>query len=133
MKLKLLLLTGLFSLTALLAKANGDTPPNGGENRKNDIVGGVIDGDNKKAVSNVSVTAYTANKKEKTVVADNNGNYSFDDLKPGTYKFVFEKAGYRKVTKEKIVVKADDSTQLNIEMFKEENFEFVPQLLFDFK
>jgi hypothetical protein len=134
MKLKLLLLTCFFSATALMATANnGDTPPNNGETKKNDIIGGIVDGENKKPVSNVSVTAYNASKKEKTIVADNHGNYSFDDLKPGTYKFVFEKTGYKKVTKEKVVVKADDGTQLNVEMFKEDDFEFVPQLLFDFK
>jgi 5-hydroxyisourate hydrolase-like protein (transthyretin family) len=132
MKIKLLLLTCMFTVTALLARAGGETPPNSGEVNKNDLSGGIVDGDNKKPVNSVSITAYTANKKEKTVIADSNGNYSFDDLKPGTYKLVFEKSGYQKVTKDKVVVKSDDGLQLNIEMFKEENFEFVPQLLFDF-
>ena len=35
-------------------------------------------------------------KKEKVVITDGTGAYSFDDLKPGVYKFVFEKEGYKK-------------------------------------
>lgn len=134
MKLKMFLLTCFFSLGVVVAQATDDTPPdNGGENRKNDIAGSVVDGDNKKPVSNVSITAILQDKKEKIITADNNGNYSFDDLKPGTYKLVFEKSGYKKVVKDKVVVKTDNDMQLNIEMFKEADFEFVPQLLFDFK
>jgi len=134
MKLKTFLLTCFFSLAVVAAQATGDAPPdNGGENRKNDIAGNVVDGDNKKPVSNVSITAILQDKKEKVITADNHGNYSFDDLKPGTYKLVFEKSGYKKVVKDKVVVKTDNDMQLNIEMFKEVDFEFVPQLLFDFK
>ena len=33
--------------------------------------------------------------------------HAFDELKPGVYKFVFEKAGFKKVTKDKVVVKTD--------------------------
>jgi hypothetical protein len=80
-----------------------------------------------KPLNNVSVTAYFAsNKKEKVVVSDGNGNYAFNDLKPGTYKFVFEKDGYKKVTKEKIIIKTDDGFLLNIEMMEEKDFDFVP-------
>jgi hypothetical protein len=134
MKLKMVLLTCFFSLAVAVAQATNDAPPgNGGETKKNDIAGSVIDGDNKKPVSQVSITAILQDKKEKVIIADNNGNYSFDDLKPGTYKLVFEKNGYKKVTKDKVVIKTDNDMQLNIEMFKEGDFEFVPQLLFDFE
>ena len=60
------------------------------------------------------------------MVSDENGNYAFDNLKPGTYKFVFEKNGYRKVTKEKIIIKTDEGFQMNIEMMQEKDFDFVP-------
>lgn len=134
MKLKTFLLTGFFSLAVVAAQATNDTPPdNGGDNKKNDIAGSVVDGENKKPVSQVSITAILQDKKEKVITADNNGNYSFDDLKPGTYKLVFEKNGYKKVIKDKVVIKTDNDMQLNVEMFKEGDFEFVPQLLFDFK
>jgi len=135
MKLKLLLLTCVFSATALIANASPGNPGNGECGKKNDIGGGVTDADNKKPVGNVSITAYTANKKEKVIITDNNGNYSFDDLKPGTYKLVFEKSGYKKAVRDKILIKADEGLQLNIELFEEKDFDFVPgQLLFsDFK
>jgi len=90
MKLKTLLVTVLFSAAALCARAN--TSPGAGEeneNKKNDIAGGVIHADTKKPLLNVSVTAYSANKKEKVVITDANGNYSFCELKSGTYKLVF--------------------------------------------
>jgi len=74
----------------------------------------------------VSVTAYNVSKKEKTVQTDEGGNYSFSELKPGTYKFVFEKVGFRKVTKDKIVVKTDEGFQMNIEMLQDNDFELRP-------
>jgi len=80
-------------------------------------------------LKDVNVTAYLVSKKEKTVTTDEVGNYSFDELKPGTYKFVFEKAGFKKVTKEKVVVKTDEGFQLNIEMIENKDFELVPSPL----
>src|SRR5215204_5889553 len=112
MKLKLLLLTIAFSATAIIARANNDTEGN----KKNDIAGGVI--------------AYSSSKKEKTVQTDGNGNYSFSDLKPGTYKLVFEKDGYKKVTKDKVVIRSDEGCQLNVEMDENDNFQILPGLLF---
>ncbi len=50
----------------------------------------------------------------------------FHPLKPGTYKFVFEKAGFRKITKEKVVVKTDEGFQLNIEMIENSEYEIMP-------
>src|SRR5688572_27021726 len=98
MRIKLLLLTCVFSAAALLANATDEAPPcNGGESKKSDIAGGVVDADSKKPLNNVNVVVYSGNKKEKVITTDAQGNYNFDDLKPGTYKLVFEKTGYRKV------------------------------------
>ena len=70
-------------------------------------------------------------KKEKAVTTDNSGNYSFNDLKPGTYKLVFEKSGFKKVTKDKVVIRGDEGSMLNIEMDEETEFPIIPgQLLF---
>jgi len=134
MKLKVLLLSVVFSAAACVARANATPPPgNGEENRKNDIAGGVSNADSKKPLGNVSVTAYSSSKKEKVVVTDNNGNYAFNDLKPGTYRLVFEKTGYRKVTKEKVTIRSDEGCQLNIEMDEEADFRIMPgQLFVDF-
>ena len=69
-------------------------------------------------------------KKEKTVLTDNNGNYSFNDLKPGTYKLVFEKDGFKRVTKDKVIIRSDEGCQLNIEMDENDAFQILPGLLF---
>ena len=137
MKLKLLLLTAGFVLTACLANATNTTPGgpgapgNGEETKKSDLAGGVVHADTKKPVGNVSVTAYSAqNKKEKVVITDAYGNYSFSELKSGTYKLVFEKSGFRKVTKEKVTIRSDEGCQLNVEMDEEGHFEIMPSQLF---
>lgn len=120
----------LFCCTALFgsfaASATID-PGNGTENAsKNDIVGGVFSVDSKKPLGNVTVTAYAANKKEKMVVTDNNGNFSFDNLKPGVYKFVFQKDGYKRITREKVIHRVDEAYQLNIKLEEHPNFDFMP-------
>lgn len=127
MRLKLLLLSCFVIFASVIANATPAPSEADESDKKNEINGGVFHNETKKPLSNVSVTAYFgANKKEKIVVSDENGNYAFDDLKPGTYKFVFEKNGYRKVTKEKIIIKTDEGFQMNIEMMQEKDFDFVP-------
>lgn len=127
MKYKLFLLTCFAALASFWASAS-DLPPGVGENdaSKADVVGGVYHIDTKKPLENVSVTVYSASKKEKVVITDANGAYSFADLKPGTYKFVFEKGGYKKVTREKIIAKTDEAHQLNINMEAHSAFDFMP-------
>jgi 5-hydroxyisourate hydrolase-like protein (transthyretin family) len=132
MKLKLLLIACSFTLIGTVARANNDNGlNNGGDTKKTDIAGGVLDGDNKKPLGSVNITAYSASKKEKVAVTDGNGRYSFNDLKPGTYKLVFERDGYKKVTRDKVNIRSDEDLQLNIEMYEDTDFSFMPgQLLF---
>ena len=59
-------------------------------------------------------------------MTDDEGGFAFDELKPGTYKFVFEKAGFKKITKEKVVIKTDEAFQMNIEMIENSDFEIMP-------
>ena len=129
MKRKLLLLCFVCFAATMVASANTG-PGNGEESKKNDIAGGVIHSESKKPLGNVSVTAYSSSKKEKVVTTDNYGNYYFDDLKPGTYKLVFEKSGFKKVTKEKVVIRGDDGCQLNVELNEESEFMIIPGQLF---
>jgi Carboxypeptidase regulatory-like domain len=130
MKRKSLLLAVIFSATAFVARANNG-PGNGEDCVKKDIGGGVVHADTKKPMANVVVTAYTNSKKEKAVTTDNTGNYSFNDLKPGTYRLVFEKSGFKKVTKDKVVIRGDEGSLLNVEMDEETEFPIIPgQLLF---
>lgn len=129
MKIKLL----LFSVSLLgfgMAHANNNPDPGpaacDNKGKKDDLIGMVIHADTRKPLKDVNVTAYLSSKKEKSVITDEVGNYSFEELKPGSYKFVFEKAGYKKVTKEKVIAKADDAFQINIEMIETKDFELVP-------
>ena len=132
MKLKLLLLILVVTAAGFTASAKNGIPGNGEENKKSDIAGGVYLADSRKPMGNVSVTAYSANRKEKVVVTDADGNYSFSELKSGTYKLVFEKSGYKKVVKEKVNVRSDEGCQVNIEMEEEEAFHMMPGLFADF-
>ncbi len=124
MKIKLLLLACVTLMISFAASANNGT---GDESvKKSEIVGGIFNSETKKPISNVSVTAYSVSKKEKTVVSNQKGQFSFDELKGGTYKVVFEKDGYKKVIKEKVVVRTDEPIQLDIEMEEHVAFDFMP-------
>ena len=96
------------------------------ETKKNDIAGGVFHNQSKRPINKVSVSVYLVSKKEKVVFTDDNGFYAFDGLKSGTYKLVFEKQGYKKVTRDKVLIKEDDGFQLNVEMIEEKDFDFMP-------
>jgi hypothetical protein len=128
MKTRLFLL-GLFLASFTIAKANTDPAPSTVKGKKDDLVGFVVQSEGKKPIKDVNVTAYLVSKKEKMVLTGEDGTYAFDDLKPGTYKFVFEKAGFKKVTKEKVVVKTDEAFQLNIEMIENTAFDLLPSPL----
>ncbi len=120
MKPKFLLLISFFVLGSLIAKA--DTDPG----KKDDIMGTIIGAEGKKPLKDVCITAYLCSKKEKVVITDGTGAYSFDDLKPGVYKFVFEKEGYKKVIREKVTVKVDEGFQLDIEMLQDNSTDVMP-------
>jgi len=125
MKPKTLLLIFAFVFGSLISKANGNDPKTG---KKEDIMGSVVNAEGKKPLKDVSVTAYLSSKKEKVVITDGTGTYAFDDLKPGVYKFVFEKEGYKKVVKEKVCVKVDEGYQLDIEMAQDNADDMMPSL-----
>jgi hypothetical protein len=117
MKNKLLLLLA-FLLGGVSVMANS-----GEKNKKEepDVNGTVVNAENKKPLRDVSIIAYNAAKKEKIVLTDGTGNYSLIDLKPGTlYRLVFEKDGYKKVTKDKLFLKTAEKFVLNVEMEEDE-------------
>lgn len=126
MKQKFFMLT-LSLLGFVVAKANnGDDPGRGGTGKKDDLMGVVVHAESKKPLKDVSVTAILVSKKEKVVVTDEEGGFAFDELKPGTYKFIFEKAGFKRITKEKVIVKTDEAFQLNIEMIQSNDYDIMP-------
>ena len=125
MKVKLTLLTA-FSVAVTLAARAGNPGVDAMDTKKNDIAGGVFHNQSKRPINKVSVSVYLVSKKEKVVFTDDNGFYAFDSLKSGTYKLVFEKQGYKKVTRDKVLIKEDDGFQLNVEMIEEKDFDFMP-------
>jgi hypothetical protein len=124
MKQKLCLLS-ICMLAAVFSWAN-ETIPNPGEGKKDEMNGIVIHAESKKPLKDVSVTAILVAKKERVVITEEDGGFSFDELKPGTYKFIFEKSGYKRVTKEKVLIKTDETFQMNIEMIEADDFEIMP-------
>ncbi len=102
----------VFSFSAVIADPGVPDKEVGEET----VSGMVMDMDSKKPLKDVNITAILNSNREKAVLTDVNGGYSFVMLKPGTYKLVFEKEGYKKVVKEKILVKNRSSLQINIEM-----------------
>ena len=131
MKQKLLMFAiALLGFIAVSASDVGPGDPGGpGHGKKDEMNGTVVHSDSKKPLEGVTVTAVLVSKKEKIVQTDDDGTYAFDELKPGTYKFIFEKAGYRKITKEKVVIKTDDAFQMNIEMIENSSIEIMPSPL----
>ena len=121
MKPKTLLLIFSFTLGSVIARANGNDP-----GKKEDIMGSVVTAEGKKPLKDVSVTAYLFSKKEKVVITNGSGSYAFDDLKPGVYRFVFEKEGFKKVIKEKVCVKVDEGFQMDIEMLQDNSDDLMP-------
>lgn len=124
MKQKLLLLAiSIFGFAATKANAGISDP---GDGKKDELNGIVIHSETKKPIKNVCVTAVLVTKKEKVVATDDTGGYAFDELKPGTYKFIFEKVGYRKITKDKVVIKTDEAFKMDIEMIESLDFDIMP-------
>jgi hypothetical protein len=80
----------------------------------------ISNADSRKPMKDVSVTAWTNSHKEKVTLSDANGNFNMIDLKPGVYKFVFEKDGFKRVVREKVVLKTNEDYQINVEMAEEE-------------
>ncbi len=119
--LLLLLMASLFSFAGNGEKGKKEDP---------DMNGLVVAAETGKPLKDVSITAYFNTKKEKVVTSNVNGNFSLMDLKPGVYKFVFQKEGFEKVTREHVVLKYNEDCQLSIQMFYEENiFDLVPSPL----
>jgi hypothetical protein len=125
MKKKFIMLS-LSLLGFIVVRANNDNPADPVKGKKDELNGTVIHSENKRPLSGVMVTAVLISKKEKVVFTEENGGYAFDELKSGTYKFIFEKAGFKKTTKDKVVIKTDEAFQLNIEMIETNDNEIMP-------
>ena len=70
-----------------------------------------------KPLKDVLITVFEeGNGKSRTVFTDEEGVFGLSSLRPGTYKIVFQKDGFRKVVREKVTVKPDAGIRLDIEM-----------------
>jgi Carboxypeptidase regulatory-like domain len=113
--LKLTLTSISFSLAGAVF-ATDINPDAEGKINTESVYGKVIHEDSNKPLRDVIVTAILLNKKEKFTITDNDGLFGINELKPGTYKLIFEKDGYKKVIKDKVNIKANASLELNVEM-----------------
>src|SRR4026208_2326223 len=113
MRPKIFLTTSIGVLGCLFVNATEIDPNESPGKGVDEMNGNVVDAETKKPLKDVTITAYTASKKEKYVLTDDQGKYGFEDLKPGIYKIVFEREGYKKVTREKIVIRTDETFQMN--------------------
>jgi hypothetical protein len=132
---KALLLTGLaimfLAVQSMAEKRRGFFDP--GPIDPELINGSVKHAANNKPLKDVSVTVIEDNQgKAKTLQTDEAGAFGISSLKPGTYKFVFQKDGYRKVVREKVVVKPDTGIRFEIEM-EEIPYELSPSPFHFFK
>jgi hypothetical protein len=127
---KLILLISFATATGFFpsqAAAHELDPSPKEQESKNEVLGVVYHSENRKPLRDVVVTAYhNAQKKETRTVTDQQGNYFFNDLKPGTYRIVFELEGYRKISREKVMVKTDDGFHLDIGLEEVNDFQWIP-------
>jgi len=130
MKLKpfLLSLCACIAMNAAMANENdpGCCGTGGEKGKKVDLLGSVVSSGSKKALSNVSITAYRDTKKETVFITDCTGTYLFDELKGGVYKFIFEKEGYKTLTKDKVQINENEPFKLDVEMVEEKVFDMMP-------
>jgi hypothetical protein len=109
------LLIAAFMFAATIATA-GTREPDEKRIEPEDVYGSVSHAGKDKPLKDVMITAFLQSKKEKIVLTNTNGEYGLDNLPPGTYKIVFEKDGFRKVVKDKVIIKPNSGIELNIEM-----------------
>jgi protocatechuate 3,4-dioxygenase beta subunit len=73
---------------------------------------GKVRDENGKTLAGVSVTLRQGEKEVKVVATDKNGEFLFENLKPGVYGLTCRKAGLRTTSAEDITLRAGDKFQL---------------------
>jgi hypothetical protein len=121
-----LLVTCLLLSTATEVSAENKVGPES-------VFGKIFSDETSKPLKDVTITAVLLNKKEKYTISDIDGEYGLSELKPGVYKFIFEKDGYRKVVKDKVTIKSNTPIEMNIEMEQSMYFDLAPSPLHFFQ
>ena len=73
---------------------------------------GKVRDENGKNLANVSVVLRQGEKEVKSATTDKNGEFMFDNLKPGVYGLTFRKAGLTTTSLEDLTLRAGDKFQL---------------------
>lgn len=97
------------------------------------VFGKIFTEESNRPIKDVTITAILLNKKEKFTISNTDGEYGLSELKPGVYRLIFEKDGYRKVVKEKVTIKANTQIEMNIEMEPSLFFDLAPSPLHFFQ
>ncbi|NWJ51404.1 MAG: outer membrane beta-barrel protein [Bacteroidetes bacterium] len=89
------------------------------------IKGRVLDGDTHEFIPNVAVSILET---KITVVTDLNGNYSFKNLKPGTYTIIAKCMGYEKSIPQKLIIK-DENFSTNYDIYLKPSIKHLNEVL----
>lgn len=112
---KYYLFLGLFLLLA--ASASAFTGGHPGDTEGSNITGKVVNTSDAKPMKEVTVIVSSpCLAKPQTVRTDVQGNFNFVQLEPCVYKLTFQTDGYKKITKEKILVVSDKETHIKVTM-----------------
>ncbi len=104
----LLVITALLFITATFAQKTATS-----------IRGSVSAGSRKVPLNEAVITLTSTNiQGSRIVLSDSAGNYTINNVLPGTYKLTCEMEGYKTIGKSNVVVTDGQTTGINIEMSK---------------
>jgi len=123
-KLFLVVFYASFSLSAWAGDSRLNHLDNNGKE-----VSGHIKSAGQAPLKDVTVTIYTEDNQEIVLHTDKKGSFSIGDLKPGTYKMVFTKNGYQKITRQRVVIKENEGFMVKLQMQENDPLHIFPSPL----
>jgi len=110
------LLRALFALTLLVACLAASSMPLQAQTFYGSVVGNVADS-NGAVVPNARVLLINLGTSERrTLETDTDGNFKFVNLVPGNYRVELEKAGFKRLTREPVVVEVQGAVRLDLRL-----------------
>jgi len=108
------LLRALFALTLLVACLAASSMPLQAQTFYGSVVGNVADS-NGAVVPNARILLINLGTSERrTLETDTDGNFKFVNLVPGNYRVELEKAGFKRLTREPVVVEVQSAVRLDL-------------------